>query len=171
MTTAQFSLINHALNHIEQRLTAPLTAAEVAAAVSYSRFHFARLFQTILGMSLRTYLRNRRLSEAAGELLYSSKPILEIALDYQFGSQEAFSRAFKRCFGLSPDAYRRRRRSTRRFPRITPRQPRLVQPKSPLATFNKPRRIHSSDGTIVIAQLHAIQLPDKHNDAITRYWR
>lgn len=171
MTTAQFSLINQAIDYTENRLTQPLTVAEVAAAVGYSRFHFTRLFQTTTGMTLRTYFRNRRLSEAAGELLHSAKPILDIALDYQFGSQEAFSRAFKRVFSVSPQVYRKRRRYRRRFLRITLRHHTLLQTSHRIATPIYGNGVQQFESRIVTARLHALKMPDGNDCTILRYWR
>jgi AraC-like DNA-binding protein len=73
------------------------------------------------------YLRQRRLSEAARALVDSSQPILEIALDYQFNSQEAFTRAFHRRFRLTPNAYRHRRRLKRFQPRLHVKRRQLYQ--------------------------------------------
>ncbi|MFN8489825.1 MAG: helix-turn-helix domain-containing protein [Caldilineaceae bacterium] len=117
--------LNRAINDIEAHLTQPLAVEQVAARIGYSRFHFDRLFLATVGDTLASYLRKRRLTEAAREIIHSDKPLLDIALDYQFQSQEAFTRSFKRMFGLSPGAYRRRRRLTRPFFKITLRPQRL----------------------------------------------
>ncbi|MCL5997547.1 MAG: helix-turn-helix domain-containing protein [Chloroflexi bacterium] len=119
--------LNQALEYIEAHLTGTTTAGEVARAVGYSRFHFDRLFLEVVGETLALYMRRRRLSEAARELVTSGRAICDIALDYQFGSQEAFTRAFKRVFGLSPRAYRRRQRLTRFQPPIQLTPPRLAR--------------------------------------------
>ncbi len=121
-------LINQAIDYIEHNLTHPLTVEVVAAAIGYSRFHFTRLFQATTGMAVVTYLRRRRLHEAACQLVVTKKPILDIALDYQFDSQEAFTRAFKRMFSVAPGRYRRRGRLTRCFSRLTLRPVPLFRP-------------------------------------------
>lgn len=117
MTTTK--LIAHAITYLETHLTEPTTVEQAAAAAGYSRHHFSRIFLALTGLTPTSYLRKRRLSEAARELVTSSKRILDIALDYQFGSQEAFSRSFKQEFGLSPGAYRRRGRLHRLWGRIS----------------------------------------------------
>ncbi len=53
------------------------------------------------------YVRKRRLTKAAQELVQSNEKIVDVALKYQFSSQEAFSRAFKRMFKVSPREFRK----------------------------------------------------------------
>jgi len=67
--------------------------------------------------SVSEYITKRRLSKASKELLEGNKTITEIALEYQYGSNEAFSRAFKRFWGITPSEFRR----TRRFFELHPR--------------------------------------------------
>ena len=110
--------INRAINYIESNLTHAINLERVSAVAGYSPFHFSRLFLELVGETPGDYIRKRRLSEAARELINSRKSILDIALDYQFQSQEAFSRSFKRLFRADPGAYRKRRRLTRTFSRI-----------------------------------------------------
>ena len=111
--------INRAINYIESNLTEAISLEDVSAVAGYSLFHFSRLFLELIGETPGDYIRKRRLSEAARELVSSRKSILDIALDYQFQSQEAFSRSFKRLFRASPGIYRKKRRLTRIFLRIT----------------------------------------------------
>jgi len=112
-------LINQAIDYMENNLTEPIRLENISAVGGYSRFHFCRLFVDLTGETPAGYLRKRRLSEAARELVNSKKPILNIALDYQFQSQEAFTRSFKRRFRISPGIYRKRRYLARIFSRIT----------------------------------------------------
>ena len=115
----QFIYLNCAIDYIERNLTQPLPIEQVAKVVGYSRFHFDRLFLAAVGDTPASYLRKRRLTEAAREIVTANKSLLELTLDYQFQSQEAFTRSFKRMFGFSPGAYRRRRRLSRMFYKIT----------------------------------------------------
>jgi len=97
-----------AVDFMEQNLNAPVSIPEIASAGAYSTFHFLRLFKALTGETPGSYLRRRRLAEAARELVCSRRRIIEIAVEYQFGSQEAFTRAFRECFGVTPLAFRRR---------------------------------------------------------------
>src|SRR5690606_26599553 len=72
-----------------------------------SYWHFHRAFAAMTGETVGSYLRRRRLSAAAGEVLRSRKRLVDIAVDFQFGSHEAFTRAFRAMFGISPSAFRR----------------------------------------------------------------
>jgi len=135
----QLTYFNTALDYIETHLTQPLALTELARVAGYSRFHFDRRFAALIGETPACYLRKRRLSAAAQELVTSRKPILEIAFDYQFASQEAFTRAFQRMFRLSPGAYRRRRQLTRTFAKITLTQRKLYRIRQPTLTQAAPQ--------------------------------
>lgn len=84
-----------------------LTLKRLAQKVGYSEFHFSRKFKETAGMSLRDYLRYRRLAFALKRLRDTEGEILEIALEYGFSSQEAFTRAFKEAYGVTPGEYRK----------------------------------------------------------------
>lgn len=81
----------------------------MAEQAGYSVFHFGRIFQGVTGETVMEYVRKRRLTEAAKALLQSNQRILDIALDWQYDSQEAFTRAFKRAYGVPPGTFRRRK--------------------------------------------------------------
>lgn len=99
--------ILRAVDFMEQNLVSPISVSEVASEAAYSTFHFVRLFKALTGDTPGSYLRRRRLAEAARELVQSHRRIIEIAIDYQFQSQEAFTRAFKNSFGMAPSAFRK----------------------------------------------------------------
>lgn len=98
--------IHKAIDYIEENLGENLTAQSVASEVGFSAFHFHRIFKALLGESITDYIRKRRLAGAARLLLSTSKPIIEIALATQFETQESFTRAFKKMFGTTPNAFR-----------------------------------------------------------------
>ncbi|MCE5172914.1 GyrI-like domain-containing protein [Paenibacillus profundus] len=102
------SLIESAVQYIETNLKQPLLAEDVSRSVHVSYYHFHRIFHAMTGETIGDYIRRRRLTEAALELLAGQRPILDIALDYQFESQEAFGRAFKKVFGFTPNGFRRK---------------------------------------------------------------
>lgn len=85
-----------------------LSLAAVAQACGVSTFHLSRAFSERYGRSLTDYVRGRRLSLAAESLARGAPDILEVALANGYGSHEAFSRAFKTSFGLTPEGVRRR---------------------------------------------------------------
>jgi AraC family transcriptional regulator len=92
---------------IEANLKNDINVFEVSREVCYSLYHFIRLFQSITGFSPKNYIQQRRLSEAALELRDTNKKITDIAYDYQFGSPESFSRAFRKQFKINPTEVRK----------------------------------------------------------------
>lgn len=101
--------INAAIDFIENHLFEEISAGSVAEHIGFSEYHFHRIFQGMLGESVAAYIRKRRITEAAILLKKSSKPILDLAIMSGFETQESFTRAFKKLFGLSPGEYRKRK--------------------------------------------------------------
>ena len=92
---------------IEQHLDGPLTLEQVAARAGLSPYHFSRLFTARMGRSVMAHVRGRRLVRGARRLCDEpGLKLVELALDCGFESQEAFTRAFKRVFGVSPGRFR-----------------------------------------------------------------
>ena len=83
-----------------------LTLGYLARYLGYSEYYTTRKFKEISGLAFRDYLRQRRLAFALKEVRDSDKSLLDIAMDYGFSSHEAFTRAFKSAYGLTPSAYR-----------------------------------------------------------------
>lgn len=77
----------------------------IAQAAAYSPWHSARLFKELTGKTLFEYIRTLRLSRAAIELRNKDVRIIDVALDFVFGSHEGFTRAFSKQFGMSPRHY------------------------------------------------------------------
>ncbi len=99
--------VNRAIAYIEENLKSPIQVEDIAGIAFYSKFHFQRLFSLLTGEPVGSYLRKRRLTEAARELVETERNIIDIALDFQFQSQESFSRAFKAQFEITPHQYRK----------------------------------------------------------------
>lgn len=113
-----FERIQNAIEFIEENLQEKLTITDISSQSYFSAFHFQRLFQAITGFSVQQYIRNRRLSEAASLLATTTQNILEIAINFQYGSQEAFTRAFVQYFGVTPAKYRKGANSILLQPKI-----------------------------------------------------
>ena len=84
-----------------------LTLNLLAQELGYSEFHFSRKFREISGMQFREYLRCRRLAFSLRQLRDTEESVLQIALDHGFSSHEAFTRAFREAYGLTPSEYRK----------------------------------------------------------------
>ena len=95
-----------ALWYIESHLARPLTLDEISTMAGISRFHMVRAFAAATGFSVMRYVRARRLTEAARALAAGAPDILQVALDADYGSHEAFTRAFRDHFGVTPETVR-----------------------------------------------------------------
>lgn len=111
--------VERALLYIEQNLSSRITLEDIADAANYSQWYFHRLFRVLTGYCVNDYLRKRRLSEASHALLYTSKPIRQIASEYQFESQEAFTRSFSSVTQLSPGRFRKQIAPLLKFPALS----------------------------------------------------
>ncbi len=101
--------LERAVVYIESRLGERLNVEDVAKAAGYSYYHLNRQFMAVLGEGLGSYIKKRRLAEAAKRLLYTDQKVIDIALESGFESPEAFSRAFKAVYSISPQTYRKNR--------------------------------------------------------------
>lgn len=95
-------IILKAITYIENNLKTELSVFKVSQEVCYSLYHFIRLFQSVTGNSPKNYIQQRRLTETVYELKNTKTKIADIAYDYQFGSPETFSRAFRNHFHINP---------------------------------------------------------------------
>lgn len=105
-TAATFNRISKVLSFIHSNLDEPLSLEEIAEQSCWSRWQLQRVFQSETGLTVANYVRELKLSAAAELLLDSNQRVIDVALSKGFGSEIAFSRAFKHYFGLSPRAYR-----------------------------------------------------------------
>ncbi|MDR0883817.1 MAG: AraC family transcriptional regulator [Oscillospiraceae bacterium] len=94
--------LTKAIDYIEQHLTDAIDADELSRQVYSSSAHFQLIFHIVMGLTVGEYIRNRRLSLAAQDLLRSGEKIKDIAARYQYDSQEGFSKAFTRFHGIPP---------------------------------------------------------------------
>lgn len=102
-----FDRIRNALLYIDAHLDEALTIEEVARAFHISAFYFHRMFTHIVGKSMAAYIRARRLKKACELIAETDIHLTEIALECGFDTLPAFSRAFKREYGMAPSEYRR----------------------------------------------------------------
>ncbi|MFE7412032.1 helix-turn-helix transcriptional regulator [Streptomyces laurentii] len=97
------------VDFVERSLHADLRLEHVAAHVGYSPYHLHRSFRRAFGLTLHTYVRRRRLTEAARALADTSDPVLDIALRHGFRGQQSFTSAFSASYGVPPATWRRTR--------------------------------------------------------------
>lgn len=80
----------------------------IAAESHFSSFHFHKLFLSNYGKTPHQMLSERRMGRAAHLLEHSSMSVTEVCFEVGFSSLGSFSSLFRRHFGMSPRAYRRR---------------------------------------------------------------
>ena len=95
--------IGKALAFIDEHIEDKLLLNDIANDLGYSPFYVSRMFSQIMGISIASYIRMRKLQYAFLDL-QNCKTILEVAYQYGFESHEGFTRSFKRFFGFSPKA-------------------------------------------------------------------
>lgn len=101
--------VTKAIAYIEDHLSCEITAEEIAVLAGYSLYHFHRIFQSVTRSSVSEYIRRRRLTHAAYDLFHTDLRIVEIAIKYQFESQEAFTRSFRQMFSITPGQFRKQK--------------------------------------------------------------
>jgi len=139
-----FSAIQRALDQIEENLRQPLGVEDLARWSGMSRWHFQRTFAALVGEPVASYVRRRRLTSAARDLRRRKRSIVELALEYQFGSHEAFTRAFRATFGLAPRTFRR--------------EPIALWPSRPRLSLDRLRRLRLLPPQPVFVSLPALNL-------------
>ncbi len=96
--------IDERINHADD---GALTLRSLSKKLGYSEFHTTRKFKELSGMLLRDYIKLRKLAFALIDVRDSTAGFLDIAVKYGFSSHEAFTRAFKNAYGITPKHYRK----------------------------------------------------------------
>lgn len=99
--------VQRGIDYIEERLTEDIDLQDVSRVAGVSHWHFLRMFKSLTNETLKSYIRSRRLANARRLLVAGDDSIVTIAFAAGFESQEAFTRAFKQAFGVTPARYRR----------------------------------------------------------------
>ena len=94
--------VQKALDYIENNLEEDINYEKISKELGLSSFYFHRIFSSIIGISPAEYIRNRRLTCAADELSIHKANILDVAIKYQFSSNESFTRAFTKFHDVTP---------------------------------------------------------------------
>jgi AraC family transcriptional regulator len=98
--------LQRVLDYIEASLKADIRLEELAAQACLSPFHFSRLFREATGLSPHRYVIDRRVQAARQELARNNLSLVEIAMEFGFGSQANFTRVFRKATSLTPGQYR-----------------------------------------------------------------
>ncbi|MDD4421653.1 MAG: AraC family transcriptional regulator, partial [Eubacteriales bacterium] len=98
--------IQKAIDYIEENLQQDIDLAACAKVSGYSQYHFLRVFKYVTELTPADYIRKRRLSEIAKEIVKGNEFISDIAYKYGFNSKENFIRAFKSEHHILPTEYK-----------------------------------------------------------------
>ncbi|KQQ05599.1 MULTISPECIES: AraC family transcriptional regulator [unclassified Rathayibacter] len=98
--------LNTLVELVEDRLTDEIDVAGLASELGTTEYHLRRMFSSLAGMPLSEYVRRRRMTVAAADVL-GTGDLLGIAVRYGYGSTEAFGRAFRSVHGAGPGDVRR----------------------------------------------------------------
>jgi AraC family transcriptional regulator len=101
------STLNRLVDLVEEHLTGDLDVHGVAGALGTTDYHLRRMFSSLAGMPLSEYVRRRRMTVAAADVVRGGENLLGIAVRYGYGSAEAFGRAFRAVHGALPGDVRR----------------------------------------------------------------
>ena len=99
--------LSAAIDFIEKHLTDDISADDVASHAYSSGSHFQMIFHMVMGMTIGEYIRNRRLSLAAQDLLVPDSKVIDTAMRYRYDTPESFSKAFTRFHGMPPSKVQR----------------------------------------------------------------
>jgi AraC family transcriptional regulator len=121
------------LTHIQKHLDESLDLEELSRVACFSSFHFHRIFAAMTGETIADHVRRLRLERAAIELRSGPRQVIQVALDAGYEAHEAFTRAFKAAYGVSPAEFRRATGSIAIRPAPSGVH---FRPGIPLTTFN-----------------------------------
>lgn len=93
--------------YIEENLDKDLTLEEIAQEFHYSKSYIARIFSKEEGCTIYQYIKKQRLNKAAQKLAETDEAIIDIAYEAHYGSQQAFTLAFRQVYFVAPQVYRR----------------------------------------------------------------
>ncbi|MFP4004377.1 MAG: helix-turn-helix domain-containing protein [Alphaproteobacteria bacterium] len=155
--------VRKALWYIESRYADGIDLHDIARASGLSRFHLARSFAMVTGRPVSSYLRARRLSEAARLLAEGRQGVLPVALAVGYGSHEGFTRAFRTFFGFTPEQVRKARsvqslKLVEPFPMSDLPAPRLQDPR------------FREEGPLLLAGIREFRTPEQRA-GIPDQWR
>jgi AraC family transcriptional regulator len=100
--------INKALRFIDNNLNEELSIRQVAESACYAPFYFHRLFKSYTTETVFEYIRRKRVEKAASVLLREREiPISSLSLCYGFSSNAAFTKTFRKHYGVNPSVFRK----------------------------------------------------------------
>lgn len=100
-------MIYRSLALIEENLRSDMSVYDISERLGFSLYYFSRLFKGIAGVSPKSYMLHRKITESVRDILNTDVRIIDIAYTYGFGTPESFTRAFQRIMGANPSDVRK----------------------------------------------------------------
>lgn len=107
--------VHDALEYIEENLLTIENSVEVAEYLNMSEIYLQKGFQVLTGYTVSEYIRNRRLYQAALDVMNTDEKLIDIGLKYGFDSPDSFTRAFSRFHGINPSDMRKTKKGCHKF--------------------------------------------------------
>ncbi len=111
--------LNESMRYIEEHLTDEIDHEQLGRIACCSAYHFQRMFTYMAGVTLAEYIRRRKMSLAAVDLLGGDEKIITIAEKYGYHSPTAFNRAFQGIHGIAPSAVKNEGVAVKSYPPLT----------------------------------------------------
>ena len=102
----QKEVVKKVIDYIERNLEEEINLDNISKNIGYSKFYLNHIFAEHTGITIYKYLQNRRLTVAAEKLVKTDKPIMQIAYEAGYDTQQSFSFAFKQVYLYPPKIYR-----------------------------------------------------------------
>lgn len=97
--------IRATISYIEEHSNENISVAQLAEMTGYHEDYYASLFRQHTGLSVASYIRRYKITLAAFDLLNGANSG-EVAAKYGFATASGFSKAFRKCYGMSPREYK-----------------------------------------------------------------
>ncbi|MFK0118552.1 GyrI-like domain-containing protein [Streptomyces sp. NPDC090994] len=112
------SALNELVDLVEEHLAEDVDMHALATGLGTTEYHLRRMFSSLAGLPLSEYVRRRRMTVAAADVVRGEDDLLSIAVRHGYGSTEAFGRAFRAVHGAAPREVRRDGGPLRTQPRL-----------------------------------------------------
>ena len=117
MGMENLGLLIEALEFIEKNLASPIRTESISEHLHCSKSTIEKLFKYVNNISIRDYIIRRRMSRASRDLVKNpDRSLLDIGMEYGYGSNEAFTRAFQSVWQVSPSEFRKNPSAFELFP-------------------------------------------------------
>ncbi len=156
-------MMNEVISYVEDHLESEIDCEEITKISGYSWFYLQRLFTGIVGITLSEYVRRRRMTLAAAEVMSSGIRVLDLAMKYGYESADSFSRAFRTVHGVSPSEARKEKGTLK-----------MYQPMSFVISVKGEKelayRIESRDEMRIVGLIRHFKAPENNELDVSMFW-